>query len=418
MRAGQLAPEHHLPPIRRLATTLGTSPATVAAAYRGLRERGLVVADGRRGTIVTPRPPLAGPAPRARVPEGVRDLRTGLPDPDLLPDPSAALAAASEAAHRQAPRTSDPRLVELAAAGFRREGIDAPGIAVVSGALDGIERVLQAHLARGDRVAVEDPSYPPVLDLLGALGATPVPVTVDEEGLMPGSLAEALDRRVAALIVTPRAQNPTGAALSRRRVGALRRVLAGHEEVLIVEDDHAGAASGAEPLTLVQPARRPKWAIARSVTKTLGPDLRVAVLTGDATTLARVEGRQMLGPGWVSTILQRTVAALWEDGEAREIVARAGAEYERRREALIAALAEHGIRAHGRSGLNVWVPVREEAPTVEALLARGWAVSAGERFRLRAAPAVRVTVAGLRLDEVPALARDIAEATGAATRVF
>jgi DNA-binding transcriptional MocR family regulator len=247
-----------------------------------------------------------------------------------------------------------------------------------------------------------------VLDLLGALGATPLPVAVDDQGMQPESLADALERRAAAVIVTPRAQNPTGAALTPGRVRALRRVLAQHEDALLVEDDHAGTASAAEPLTLVSRART-RWAVVRSVSKTLGPDLRVAVMTGDAQTLARVEGRQMLGPGWVSTILQRTVATLWEDADVRDLVAHAGAAYEDRRTALIAALSEHGIRAHGRSGLNVWVPVREEAATVEALLAHGWAVSAGERFRLRTAPAVRVTSAVLPVDEAPALAQAIAD---------
>jgi DNA-binding transcriptional MocR family regulator len=75
---------------------------------------------------------------------------------------------------------------------------------------------------------------------------------------------------------------------------------------------------------------------------------------------------------------------------------------------LIEALAAHGIAAHGRSGFNVWIPVRQETATVQALAERGWGVSAGERFRLRSAPAIRITVSALLPEEAQRLAADLA----------
>ena len=63
----------------------------------------------------------------------------------------------------------------------------------------------------------------------------------------------------------------------------------------------------------------------------------------------------------------------------------------------------------GRSGLNVWVPVREEGATLAHLAARGWAVRAGERYRMKSPPALRITVSTLTARETAQLAADVAE---------
>src|SRR6266581_3552001 len=136
VRDGRLGPGTTLPTVRELAAGLGVSPATVAAAYAALRRRGVVTASGRRGTRVADLPPL----------------------------------------------------VEVASAQLRGEGVPAGPVTVVGGAMDGVERVLAAHLRPGDRVAVEDPGYPRVFDLLAALGLAAEPVRLDRAGPLPGDL--------------------------------------------------------------------------------------------------------------------------------------------------------------------------------------------------------------------------------------
>src|SRR6201999_726329 len=84
---GTIEAGFRLPPIRDVAAATGTSPATVAAAYKRLRERGLVVTRGRQGTIVA-RTPRFHIAMSATVPEGKVNLRNGNPSPEFLPDPT------------------------------------------------------------------------------------------------------------------------------------------------------------------------------------------------------------------------------------------------------------------------------------------------------------------------------------------
>jgi DNA-binding transcriptional MocR family regulator len=395
--SGKLDAGELLPPVRSLAAHLGVSPATAAAAYRLLRERGVIVADGRRGTRVRWAPPISTPR-AAPLPRNVRDLAEGNPDPALLPR----LPELQLEQRLYGEALNDRRLIELAREQFRGDGIPAEHVSVVSGAMDGIERVLREHLRAGDRVAVEDPCFTGVLDLLHALSLVAVPVPVDDEGLVPSDVRRAL-RSVQALIVTPRAQNPTGATLTPRRARELRALLALRREVLVVEDDHAGAVAGADYLSLIDKTRE-RWAVVRSVSKSLGPDLRVALLAADAQTHARVEGRQTLGVRWVSHILQRIVVSLWRDRAA----ARAGRVYTERRNALLRELHARGIEAHGASGLNVWIPVSEESATVQALLHAGWAVKAGERYRIASPPAIRVTIASLEPVDAARFAEDLA----------
>ncbi len=413
MADGGLEPGQLLPPMRELAQRLGVNPNTVAAAYRTLRERGVIETAGRRGSRVRPKPATtAREHIRVEVPPGVRDVSDGNPDTALLPSLAEVFAAAAAVGDAEpvlyGSDSLEPELVRRAREGFDADGVPGGPVAVTSGSLDAIERVLAVHLKAGDAVAVEDPGWGSMLDLVPALGLRVVPVGVDDDGPLPDDVERAVREGARAVVVTCRAQNPTGAAVGAGRAKALREVLAGHPDVLLIEDDH-GHAIVDLPLCPLAGATR-HWAFVRSVAKAYGPDLRLAVLTGDAGTVDRVRGRQRLGPGWVSRITQRAVAGLWAAGavDSRAVAA----SYGERRDALIAALAERGVAARGRSGMNVWVPVPDETGAVARLLHAGWAVAPGARFRIGAGPGVRVTVSRLDGSDIAGVADAVAAAVG------
>ena len=400
--------------MRELAAALEVSPATVAAAYRTLKQRGFVVADRGRGTSVAALPPMRVWR-AAQLPAGVRDLVSGNPDPQLLPSLAGVFARLDPAHRLYGVAAKLPELATRAAAQFASDGIRGD-VAVTGGALDAIERALQTELRLGDRVVVEDPSWPRVADLVQALGLAIEPVPVDRNGLDPDLLDAALRRGARAVIATPRGQNPTGAAVDPARGRALRALLAGHPDVLVIEDDYVAQVAGA-PYVPVHGADG-RWAVVRSLSKVLGPDLRVAVVAGDPLTISRIEGRQRLGPGWVSHILQQVAALLFQDKATAQLLARAERTYAARRRAFVSALSRRGIEAAGDSGLGVWVPLAEEAAAVRELLLQGWAVSPGERYRFHSAPGLRVTTAGLAPEEAEQLADAIAALGRAPTATY
>ncbi|MEW2474189.1 aminotransferase class I/II-fold pyridoxal phosphate-dependent enzyme [Micromonospora gifhornensis] len=398
IRDAALAPGDPLPPVRALAADLAVSPATVSRAYAELRQRGLIVTAGRHGTRVRPRPPVAARRAALRPPSaaGLRDLSKGEPDARLLPPLGPHLAALADTIGPAISYSDAGTLPEFAEAARQRlaaDGVPATELTLSSGALDGIERLLAAHLRPGDAVAVEDPGWANQLDLIAALGLRPIGVPLDDDGPLVAGVAAALAAGARALIVTSRAQNPTGAAVSADRAAALRALLAGRADVLLIEDDHA-AELARVPLHPLAGATA-HWAFVRSVSKPFGPDLRLAVLAGDETTVARVAGRTRVGTGWVSTVAQRLVLSLWHDPAVTALIEQAADSYERRRRGLVDALAERGLTAHGRSGLNVWVPVTDETVASTMLRDAGWLAAPGALFRIASPPALRLTVSPL-----------------------
>ncbi|GHG61169.1 aminotransferase class I/II-fold pyridoxal phosphate-dependent enzyme [Streptomyces griseocarneus] len=406
---GALGPGTALPPVRRLADDLGVSPGTVATAYKELRQRGIVVTRGRAGTVVAQGPGVASRRP-PKVPEGLRDLAGGHPNPALLPDlvPPVRLSPGTRS-HRSVPRL--PRLEETVREWLAADGVPAGHVTFAHGALDMIGRLLSVELRPGDAVAVEDPGYHHLLDLVTAMGLRTVAVTVDDEGMRPEALRAALRAGVRAVVCSPRAQNPYGGCFSPGRRDALAGILREAPDVLVIENDFATEIAGA-PLHTVTGGGLARWAHVRTVTKYLGTDLRWAAAACDATTLARHDGRLLLTSGWVSHLLQETVLGLMGDAATDALVGRAREEYARRRRTLITELGRHGIAAHGASGMNVWVPVRDESAVVNGLRTHGWWVAAGARFRIGTAPGVRITTAELPPSDGARLARDFAAVLG------
>lgn len=404
LHAGALQPGDALPAVRAMALRLGVSPNTVAAAYARLRDAGRVVTDGRRGTRVVERP--ASMVRAYAVPEGLRDLASGNVDAALLPRPAPDAWQALPSPSGYDVVADLPALLDEAGRWLATQGLTSAEMGVFSGTLDGVERALRAHTHPGDGVAVEDPCWPPMVALLHSLRLRPVPLPVDAQGLCVPT-ATAL-RGCTALVITPRAHNPTGAAVSAARWKALRRQLQARPDLLVILDDHWGPLS-AVPLAMAG-SMPPLWLHVASVSKFLGPDMRLAVATGTGALMQAMRAQQALGPRWVSRILQGLAAHLWQQMRESGGFARVREAYAARRTALEQALAAQQVPVVRGEGLHLWLPVADESAVVQAMASRGWAVQAGAALRLASAPAVRVSLGGCQVADGARLAHDLAQA--------
>ncbi|WP_045747453.1 aminotransferase class I/II-fold pyridoxal phosphate-dependent enzyme [Actinoplanes rectilineatus] len=403
-----------MPPVRTVATELRLSPSTVNAAWQLLRRAGTIRTDGRRGTVVAT--PGAGRY-RAALPRSNGfglDLSTGVPDPRLLP-PLPALHGLSPA-FSFAPTSylDEPVLPGLDALLRERWAYPPERLAIFDGAMDAIDHVASALLRLGDVAVVENPCFPPLLDLLEALGAQVVGVDTDAEGVLPDRLAEALARRPTAVFLQPRALNPTGASWSPSRAGALAAVLSEHPHVYVVEDDSAGdLASG--PLCSLGTHLPRQTAHVRSFSKSHGPDLRLAAVSAPATLLDPILERRLLGQGWTSRLLQHLLLALLTDPDSIAAVAAARTEYARRRHLVSEALAASGIILPPGEGLNIWLPVADEQAALLSLASAGIGAAAGTAFGVgpAASPHLRVTVGLIAADHAE-VAAHLVQAAGTA----
>ena len=277
VRDGALLPGAKLPPIRAVATQLGLSPTTVSAGWALLVRSGAIHTDGRRGTTIADlQHPVPGRYRRAleRQLDFALDLSTGIPDAQLLPNLATALGDLTTAAIPGS-YLDDPVLPGLLEVLKAQWPYATEELMVVDGAMDGLDLVSRSLLRFGDRVIVEHPTFPPLLDLLESIGVEVVGVPVDDAGLLPEPMTTALIRATAAVFLQPRAQNPTGASLTEERALDLAPILA-QAGVPVVEDDSAGAIAATAPISLGQWI--PDQVIhIRSFSKSHGPDLRLAM---------------------------------------------------------------------------------------------------------------------------------------------
>ncbi|WAL83696.1 aminotransferase class I/II-fold pyridoxal phosphate-dependent enzyme [Pandoraea sp. XJJ-1] len=398
IRNGNLPIGTQLPSVRDLATALGVSPSTVSSAWRQLRAHRMVSGSRRNGVWVqgdqTSLRPVRYEGRGNFGPYAVTDLRLATPDRELLPPLQQALVHATNAKnlHSYAREVITPSLRDAVEAVWPYE---APAFIATNGGYDGLYLALISSVLPGAYVAVETPATVRILDIVDKVGARSIPVECDDEGPLPESLAAALKLKPSAFVFQPGSHATTGRALSKKRIAALTALLK-KSDTLIIEDDGFGLISP-EPATSFGKSFPERTVHIKSFSKSHGPDLRLAVMSGTAHVIDQVRGYRNFREGWTTRLLQEAVAWLLQDTESVACVERARAIYAQRNAALSRALTERQI-PHSAGGLVAWVPVPSEQNALVTLASRGIAVNPGSPSALTKTAHLRIATGQLSND--------------------
>jgi GntR family transcriptional regulator/MocR family aminotransferase len=410
---GELRTGQRLPTVRDLSALLEVSGTTIGAAEPVAEP---AAAGGNGAAAPGPRAPVRRtPAiawrRRALVNTELQlraahadalDLTRGTPDPDLLPLAPlqrgwAAAAAATTAADLQYPThaDTDAQLLEQLVPRLRADGIQVEGRDVVVGSSAQQFLALAMQVARSRRrerellVAVEEPGYQTAMDTFERGGCRLVGVEVDEHGATPDSLEAALGAGALMVAMTPRAHSPTGASWTPARRAQLADVLARHPQALIVEDDPLAEVASARPGSLLSDERLAERVLyIRSFSKSIGPDLRLAIAVARDPLRSLISEEKSFADGWTSRLTQRVLAHAFADQQLDGALERARTAYAERREAAARAIDEAlaplgGGASPGNDGLHVWVRLPADCDSAGVLgeaAKRGFLAAPGDPF--------------------------------------
>ncbi|AZM56482.1 GntR family transcriptional regulator [Streptomyces sp. WAC 01529] len=392
---GRIPLHTRLPAERELAAALSVSRATVTAAYDVLREGGY--ARSRRGAGTwTELPEGRRPSSVAAFPAGddVLDLAVaapGAPEAEL----AAALAGASELLVEHAPTPGYhpygiPELRAAVADRFTRRGLPTlpDQILVTTGAQHALSLTLALLGRPGDRVLVENPSYPNALDAIRGAGlrAVPVPVTDDgwDSGLVESSLRQAAPR-IAYLV--PDFQNPTGCLMPReQRVRILETARATGTWLLIDETIADIALDGPPPApfaSLAPHGAGEQVVTVGSLSKSHWGGLRIGWVRAGSRLITELAMARV--PVDMATPVIEQLVALHLLRGMNEVLRERLPRLREQRDALAASLARHLPEWRWRlppGGLSLWVDLGRPVASslARAALAHGVRIEGGARF--------------------------------------
>lgn len=388
---GMLRAGERVPSTRLLAKDLGMSRLPVLTAYEQLLHEGYFETRVGSGTFVCAAPPdtrlrPARPArvnttarektpprrgPKHRVAPsrdegGIRPFRTSLPALDEFPQLDWARRIYR---HARRMTLNDLAYGDPAGTGALRAAIaayvraaravncEAEQVLITAGSQTGLRLSAAVLLARGDRIAMEDPAYPGARAAFAAAGAEIVPIPVDDEGIDVAALSE-LRQRIRAVYVTPSHQYPLGVSMSASRRMALLNWAARHDAFILEDDYDSEYRYVSRPLGALQGMDAAQRVVyVGTFSKVLYPSLRVGYLVVPASLWDRfLDARDALDIS-SPTLYQLALAELLNDGGFARHVRRMRGTYVRRRNALLEGLARHcdGLLtvANADAGLHV-----------------------------------------------------------------
>jgi GntR family transcriptional regulator/MocR family aminotransferase len=438
--AGDLLPGSRLPASRHLAKENQVARITVTQAYDQLRAEGYTVSRPGAGTFVTEKLPLiphqAGrSAFRPNLTDwGSRVMKTAQESERAHPRPQIDFGFGRSFKNifpydiwrRMLARylsTDDAMLSRYGSvAGFqplrqaladylgRLRGVRCTPeqIVIVSGAQQALDILARLLLARGDEVLVETPGYTAAYHLFQTHGARLTAVPVDDHGFPVEQIPD--DSQARLIFVTPSNQFPSGGTMPLARRLALLQWARQHDSI-VIEDDYDGELRYDDhPHAALQGLDGDGRVIyLGTFSKVLFPALRLSyVVLPPALVEPFIRAKALVDRG-APTLTQAAVADFINEGHFERHLRQLRHVYGRRRQKLIAALAQYLPQqvccSDEAAGLHVMLhlqPHLDEAQIVREASAAGVGVYPGAPYHLHqpAPPAILLGFSGLNKTEI------------------
>ncbi|MBP0437249.1 PLP-dependent aminotransferase family protein [Tianweitania sediminis] len=452
----QIAASMPLPSCRVLADKLGVARGTVVIAFQQLVDQGFLVAKERRGHFVNPqvltspskphvKPDIAPPgidwkarrqvfaSDMPRVTKSDNWIKSSYPfvygqfDPNLFPTAEwrecnrMALAVleirnwASDVVDRD-----DPLLIEqIQARLLPRKGIFAnpDEIIVTLGAQNALYMLATLLMAKGSRVAMEDPGYPDARAIFALAGAEIDPVPVDANGLV----VSAVPKSSGFVFTTPSHHCPTMVAMSPERRQSLIAGAIANDQIIIEDGYDSQLVDQAPQQALKSLDRSGRVVYVGSLSKTLAPGLRLGYIVASADLIAELRALRRLMLRHPPANNQRAVALFLSLGHHEALVRRLSSAFDERRRRLSQAVASfmpEWRTSDPAGGTSLWLegPHGVDSRAVaEAAAARSVLVEPGERFFAEANKPqrfMRLGISSIALQSIEPGIRELASAAG------
>ena len=239
-------------------------------------------------------------------------------------------------------------------------------------------------------VGVEQPGYYTIFDTWDHAGVRMIGIETDEHGARPESLESAIRAGANAVLLTPRAHNPTGASWTPERLQALGDVLSQYPHVLAIEDDHFGDIAEHQVGSLLADARVEERVIyIRSFSKSIAPDLRLSVAAARPRLKTLLQEAKSHADGWSSRLLQRVLARVLARRRIDFLARPRPADLPDSTRGVADVLANCSLPdvviRPGRDGVNLWIHLPcdfDATEVIERAAALGVLVAPGEVFYL------------------------------------
>ncbi|MGE0632472.1 MAG: PLP-dependent aminotransferase family protein [Pseudobdellovibrionaceae bacterium] len=429
---GQLLPGEKLPSSRVLAKQLGIHRQTIMAAFEelamegwtvSLLRKGYLVADSKALQFVTAKMPIRKPKQdhqyewrwRTKVNLGsfqaetpIRyNFQSGLPDLELFPKEEfrSHIAHAMKKGSKNllgygSPYGIEPLRKAIDTCLRRLKNISDRTTIITHGSQEAVYLTIRLLVQAGDCVAIEDPGYPPLQELLRTMGAKTLPLPLDGEGLIPEKLEAAVKKfPIRVLFLTPLHQFPSTVILSAPRRIQIYEIARKHS-IAIVEDDYDHEFHyRTQPLEPMASHDTYGQVIYLStLSKLMFPGARLGFMSVPQSFAKNFTQYRRLVTHANESITQQALASWILDGGFERHLNRMRRVYERRLKTIEESL--DGLKTNGKvswqspsGGMALWLDVKQNSTNVaEKALEKGIFVTPESYYRFDGKPGTHMRV--------------------------